>query len=212
MNAQSKVTISSPDSLPFIAVWNNVQLNQVPSFSITFREDMVGKVPVQLSFPSHPNLLVNQSVILKDQIATTFELDIVKGAHKLVPAAESSYTFSTINTPNQVPMNMESVVIDTLMLKAQANDQSDYEALKTQIASQSFESRKLENIQTYLQTHTISIEQLRYLMAQLSLEDRKLELLRTALPFVSEKSRLNEILEEFLLDKNKSKAKEMINQ
>ncbi len=57
-HAQSKVTISSPDSLPFIAVWNNVQLNQVPSFSITFRENIVGKVPVQLSFPSHPNLVV----------------------------------------------------------------------------------------------------------------------------------------------------------
>jgi hypothetical protein len=49
-------------------------------------------------------------------------------------------------------------------------------------------------------------------MAQLSLEDRKLELLRIALPSISDKSRLAEVTDEFLLDKNKEKARELLAQ
>jgi hypothetical protein len=49
-------------------------------------------------------------------------------------------------------------------------------------------------------------------MAQLSLEDRKLELLRLAVPRMTDKGRIMEVTEEFLLDKNKAKAREIVGQ
>lgn len=214
--AQSKITISAPDSLPFLAVWNNVAINQHPALSVTFREENTGKIPVQLSFPSRTDIAIQQTLTIKAQMAIVYEVSVVKGQHKLVPASENSYVFesaSPMATPPFTPLN-DSTSISDAAVSANANIPSNtaYEELKQAIAQQTFESRKLQLMTTYLQTEKLNVDQLRYLMAQLSLEDRKLELLRIALPSIPDKSRLTEVTEEFLLDKNKEKARELLAQ
>ena len=213
--AQSKITIASADSLPFIATWNTTVLNQTPVYSITFREDNVGKIPVLMSFPTRSEITIQQTLVIKPNMAVVFEVSMIKGTYKLVPASENTYAFVNSTLPVAAPpatSNLDAVSsTDSLQTGASASQEA-YEQLKTAIAQQTFESRKLALIQTYLQNESINIDQLRYLMAQLSLEDRKLELLKMAIPKVQDKSRLHEVADEFLLDKNKEKAKEMVAQ
>jgi hypothetical protein len=210
--AQAKVTITAPDSLSFIGTWNNAPLNQMPVNSISFRTDQLSKIPVQLTFPNQPSIQIMQTVNLKDQTAVSFELNKVKGAYKLVPASENTYVFPKNSVATAIVIESQPLLVDTMSIAATHIDQADYEFLKTQIASHTFEVRKLEVMGQYLQDHAINIDQLRFLMAQLSLEDRKLELLRLAVPKMTEKSRMMEVTEEFLLDKNKAKAREIVGQ
>jgi hypothetical protein len=211
-DAQAKVTISAPDSLSFIGTWNNAQLNQVPVNSISFRSDQLSKVPVQLTFPNQPAIQIMQTLNLKDQTAVSFELTKIKGAYKLVPASENTYTFPKNSAAQTIAIESQPLQIDTVAIAVTPIVQADYEFLKTQIASHTFEVRKLEVMNQYLQDHSLNIDQLRFLMAQLSLEDRKLELLRLAVPRMTDKSRIMEVTEEFLLDKNKAKAREIVGQ
>ncbi|MEN9639266.1 MAG: hypothetical protein RLZZ262_1134 [Bacteroidota bacterium] len=213
MTAQSKITITAPDSLPFIAVWKNVQLNQTPVYSVTFREDNAGKIPVTLSFPSHPQITVQQTILIKDKTAIGLEISVVKGQHKLVPTFENTYILETPATPEI----QKNAALDSLPTTATADsvlssptNNADYEDLKQDLTHQTFESRKLQLMINFLHQHSINVDQLRYLMAQLSLEDRKLELLKTALPSILDKTKLSEVTDEFLLDKNKEKARELI--
>lgn len=214
--AQSKITISAPDSLPFLAVWNNVAINQYPAYSITFREENGGKIPMHLSFPTRPDLAIQQTLTVKPQMAVVYEVSVVKGLHKLVPASENSYVFESlppVPLPPSTPATDSTTQHTNDTFSSQALPSNDaYEQLKQAIAQQTFESRKLVLMTNYLQTEKLNVDQLRYLMAQLSLEDRKLELLRIALPSISDKSRLAEVTDEFLLDKNKEKARELLAQ
>jgi Domain of unknown function (DUF4476) len=206
--SQTKVTISAPDSLPYIAVWNGVQLNQVAVNSITFQESISNKVPVQINFPSHPELNITQSIQLKANYAVILEPGLVKGVPKLVPASETSYQFTA---SNKVVQNIP-VVLDTLALEQAQLELDAYEELKIALSNQNFEARKMPLIETYLQQHVINVDQLRFILAQISMEDRKLEILRQAVPKVTDRKRLREMTDEFLLDKNKMKAEELIRQ
>lgn len=62
----------------------------------------------------------------------------------------------------------------------------------------------------FAEQNCIRVEQLRYMMAQLSTEDSKLKLLKTASVHVFDKSRLSLVQDDFFLEKNKVKAKEII--
>jgi hypothetical protein len=206
--SQTKVTISAPDSLPYIAVWNGVQMNQVALNSITFQEAVVSKVPVQISFPTHPEWNITQSIQLKANQAIVLEPNLVKGVPKLVPASEMSYQFtSPTNALQNTPVVLDTVALENAQMELEA-----YEQLKIALNNQNFEARKMPLIESYLQQHWVNVDQLRFILAQISMEDRKLDILRQALPKVTDRSRLPEMMDEFLLDKNKMKAQELIRQ
>lgn len=68
------------------------------------------------------------------------------------------------------------------------------------------ESRKLEIMKEYAGSQCITVSQLRQLLGKLMQEDNKLELLSTSISHIYNPDELNQVLEDFFLERSKTKA------
>lgn len=88
---------------------------------------------------------------------------------------------------------------------------SDFRIFTDQLKGAIFESKKLESMKSFVSTHCISVDQLRFLMAQLELEDNRFKLLEAGLNQIYDRDFLKTVEEDFFLEKNKQRVKALIN-
>jgi chaperonin cofactor prefoldin len=224
-SAQCKLTFLAHDSLAFLVSINNEKINNVPAVNITLANHAAGLALVQMSVPSNNKISVAQELNLKPGGSYAYELMKFKGKYRLQLVSES---MSIIEIAPVVELTepasqqlLEAMSVDSTLVNVVLNDSSlttrnqantaEMEALKAEISKINFEHKKLDALQKFTETHHLKVDQLSYLMAQLNLEDNKLKLLQTASENIIDKTNMNRLIGDFLLEKNKSKAKDIIN-
>ncbi len=212
-NAQSRLTITAPDTLAFQLNVNSNPVNTTLMTSCTFFLNEIGKQVFRATFSN--NTFIEQSIALKENTHATYEIRMIKGALRFALLSEASYI--------PVAPTGLSVVIDSASVPEEFTEgfdgapgcenpcsTEDFENLKTALKEVSTDTRRLEMTRTFAALHCLRVEQLRYLLSRIELEDHRLKLLEAAASNIYDRSRLNAVEDDFFLAKNKSRVREII--
>ena len=213
VHAQCRITIEAPDSLPFLFSVNDQQVNQLPVLSMTFNQSVAGKLNFKADFPARPELSFSQTLTVKKDAGVSYSIERSKGALKFVMTSEIVVTLSPDDLANaDIPHEAH----DSSSAVTHHNgcsplvDDATYRQMHAQAEEQHFEAKKLSTMSSFLSTNCIRVDQLQYMMSKLSQEDNKLALLAASKGHVYDTENIQSVLDEFFLDRNKSKAAEII--
>lgn len=213
MHSQVRFSLHSADSLPFILFLQGQQVNNMACHDITLADINSGKTQVKVNFGLNSDKVIDQVLNLKDQTQVGYEIRMVKNAWKLVLANEANYTGNSqvLIDSTQVAVDMPSAPIPAESGGCGAPMNSvDFDHLKRQLSEMHFEAKKVDTIKIVISSNCMSVEQLRYLLANLEMEENKLHILSACKGHVSDVSRLSSVTEDFFLEKNKQKARAIL--
>lgn len=207
--AQCRISIESPDSLPFLFSVNDLVVNQVPILSITLDQASAGKINFKADFPSRPELNFSQVMTIKKNAFVSYSIERNKGTLKFMLTGESeiSFPFLDLSAGEQSTADAPSERHSGCFPVA---DDAAYQEMLLLADAQHFESKKLSILSDFASTQCIRIEQLRFMMNKLTQEDNKLALLIASRDHIFDPEQAQQLLNEFFLAKNKAKATEII--
>jgi hypothetical protein len=207
--AQCRISIESPDSLPFLFSVNDLVVNQVPVLSITLDQASAGKINFKADFPSRAELNFSQVMTIKKNAFVSYSIERNKGTLKFILTGESeiSFPFLDISASEQSSADAPSERHSGCFPVA---DDAAYQEMLLLADVQHFESKKLSILSEFASTQCIRIEQLRFMMNKLTQEDNKLALLIASKDHIFDPEQAQQLLNEFFLAKNKAKATEII--
>ncbi len=204
LRGQAKLSFSVPDSLGFILSLNNDTINRRAVQELSLYTSLSGKINVRAIFPNSPRLEFQQVINVKPYTSVSFSLNYSKNAFKFSPGAE------TIIDPLQFPKYLKNTNQNTNLSTAKGcfpqSDQMMLESVLKSLEENTMESRKLEIMKEYAGSQCITVSQLRQLLGKLMQEDNKLELLSTSISHIYNPDELNQVLEDFFLERSKTKA------
>ncbi|MFM7233238.1 MAG: DUF4476 domain-containing protein [Flavobacteriales bacterium] len=210
--AQCRITIEAPDSLPFLFSVNDQQVNQLPVLAMTFNNGAAGKLNFKADFPSRPELSFAQTLTVKKDAGVSYSIERSKGALKFVLTSEIVVNVS----PNDLSNTIAATEADSAQAEPQHNgcsplvDDATYRQMHSLADEQHFEAKKLSTMITFIGTSCVRVDQLQYMMSKLSQEDSKLALLIASKDHIYDTENIRGVLDEFFLDRNKTKAVEII--
>lgn len=209
--AQVKLTVFAADSLPFVLYVQNEQINLKPVTEITLTALPAGKTSIKALVQGTSSASAEQVVSLKPQTQVSYEVKLVKTAWKIVPVSEAAWipvaekmaTDSAMVAPPVVETSSNSRCTEAISAEAM-------NALKSKIADQHFEAKKLELMKREIGGNCIKVDQLLYLLSLLEIEDNKLNLAESLIPQAFDTQRLNLLESAFFLDKNKVRIRQSV--
>jgi hypothetical protein len=202
MNSQVRIELNAPDTLPFLVEVNGHPINVHPCVKLVFDADTSGKCVFGFSFPNERSSNFEQSITLKKNTWTAFDLAMVKGAYKFVLGSESSFTPRALTEAlnnDTIPAtgSDEHLACDHLAGTA------EFEFMIEETRQVAFESRKLEMMKRFFESYCVRCEQLRFMIAQYSQEDYKLSLIQAAIGHLADPMKLHHLADDFFLERNK---------
>jgi len=214
MDAQVKLTVEAADTLAFRMKVDGQLITLSPVTSVSVPSLQAGKREVELSFSNGTQF--TQVLSLKDKVNYTYGFRETKGSFRLQILSEVNWT-PTIATGlrNAITDNGDDEGEEEVVLIEPGGcpdpvSENEFKALKKEMASTTFDAKRLEKMRGYVMTGCVRVDQLRYMLAQLEMEDHKLRLLQDAMGHVYDPSRLPAVLEEFFLEKNRDRAVNII--
>lgn len=211
LSAQVKLTVYAADSIPFVLHVQGEQINLKPVNEISFSGVPAGKTSIKAVLSGNVPATAEQTVILKPQTQVTYEVKMVKSSWKIVPVSEAAWVpvaEKTISDSATVAAPVEETSGNARCTEALSQDALN--TLKTKIADQHFEAKKLEIMKREVGASCLKVDQLMYLLSMLEIEDNKLNLAESFLPQVFDPQRLQTLETAFFLDKNKAKIRQSI--
>jgi hypothetical protein len=207
--AQCRISIESPDSLPFLFSINDLVVNQVPVLSMTLDQAGSGKLNFKAEFPGRPELSFSQVITVKKSAFVSYSIERNKGTLKFLLTSESEISFplSIVTNDEESSTNTPSTNHTGCFPVA---DDAEYQAMIVLADAQHFESKKLSMLSDFASAQCIRVEQLRFMMNKLTQEDSKLALLIASKDHIYDPEQAQQILNEFILAKNRAKAVEII--
>jgi hypothetical protein len=207
--AQCRISIEAPDSLPFLFSVNDRVVNQVPVLSITLDQAACGKTNFKVEFPARPELNFSQVVTIKKSAFVSYSIERSKGTLKFMLTSESEISFPYLDVSDN-----EQSSTDTPSTRHSGcfpvADDAAYQEMLVLADAQHFESKKLSILCDFANAQCIRVEQLRFMMNKLTEEDNKLALLIATKDHIYDPEQAQQVLNEFFLAKNKTKASEII--
>lgn len=225
--AQSRLSIRAADSLAFMLILGETNFNSLPCLSVTLDMNDNPAQAVTLKVPSHPEIVITQSLVLKKNTAHFYEIEKKKGKWKLVLKSESTIELSPAGpvteadvSPVQESATSPQAMNETPDQPADSTAQKGncaapvsvevFEAMIREVDQNVFESRKLEVMKNFVSSSCIRVEQMRYMISRLSMEDNKVILAKAGIPHIYDLNNLYRIEEDFFLEKNKARVHELI--
>lgn len=200
-SAQVRIELNAPDSLPFLVKVNASPINVQPCIKVVFDLDTSGKCQFSIQFPSNASLSFEQSITLKKNTWSAFDVGMAKGNLKLILGSESTFT-----PTNQPVVSIEPGVNPDTEWAAGCDKlagTAEFEFMIDETHQVAFESRKLEVMKKFLESYCVRCEQLRFMIAQLSQEDYKLALIQSAVGHLADPTKLHHLADDFFLERNK---------
>ncbi|MCC6600298.1 MAG: DUF4476 domain-containing protein [Crocinitomicaceae bacterium] len=211
--AQSRVTISSPDSLAFILTINDQKINNVPCTSITIERISAGKTTISMSCGTDRTLVINQQVMLKDQYHTTLDLRKIKNEFKVAMVSEVSVFFAPVLSTDSLTNRTAAVPVTSEYTgKKGCETPADpivFKELKSDLKGVHFESQKLKMMIVFCSSHCILTDQLYFLLSKLELEENKMSLLENSHKHIYDLDHIDRLSDLFFLEKNRKRVQEL---
>jgi Domain of unknown function (DUF4476) len=212
LHAQSRITIESPDSLPFLFSVNDQLVNQLPVLALTLDQPVSGKVNLKADFLHRPELTFSQVVTIKKGTLVNYAIERSKGSLKFILKSESIIDLAQ----TEIYSAAKPSLADSVAVEARHNgcyplaDDAEYRQMLATADEQHFESKKLGTMTAFTTANCIRVEQLRYMMSKLSQEDSKLALLSASKEHIYDPENMPKVIDEFFLARTKVKAQEII--
>ncbi|MFM7105238.1 MAG: DUF4476 domain-containing protein [Flavobacteriales bacterium] len=206
--SQAKLSFSVPDSLGLIISLNNDTINRKAVQEISFYTTLSGKLNIRAIFPHSPRLEFQQVINVKPYTSLSYLLNYSKSAFKFSAAVETPID------PQLFPKYLKATASSSNLTSVKGcfpqSDQMLLESVMKSLEQNTMESRKLEIMKEYAGSQCITVYQLRQLLGKLMQEDNKLELLSAAVSHIYDPGNLSEVLEDFFLERSKTKAASII--
>lgn len=206
--SQAELSFSGPDSLGFLIAINNDTINRKPVKEITFYSPLNGKQNIRVIFPFAPLLEFQQVINVKPYTSIHYSLGYAKNALKFISGSET--VIDPLRFPSYVHSSLPQAHTNSSRGCFPQSDQMLFESVLKSLENNTMESRKLEIMKEYAGSQCITVAQLRQLLGKLMQEDNKLDLLATAKSHIYNPEILGEVLEDFFLERSKSKAAQLI--
>ena len=212
--AQSKVAFHAPDSMTFLLSLNDVFVNNIPVSDITIVPVNAGKTKVKMTFANESVGTLEQILEIKDKSFLEYEVRKVKNKLQffllaespllITSAMDSSLAADSAATQHAIPEYSGSSKCSEPM------NEVDFAHVKTELGKCNFELTRFDYLKKTIPDQCWKVDQLRYLLSQLDMEDNKLKILELAKPSIYDFDRAQTITEDFFLERNKIKAKAIL--
>lgn len=214
-SAQTKVAFHAPDSMTFILIIQDTPINTVHASDITLIWPVTGKTKVKMDFLNPAMTDFEQFVEFKPAMFQEFEIRKVKNKMQYFTVAESPFALMVAPVSTDSTMSEMPAVPVPAEYAGQSNCQSpisdvDFQSLKNELHDLNFEVKKYEFLKSKLTENCFRVDQIRYMLAQLALEDNKIKLLEVGKASIYDFDRASQIVDDFFLDRNKNKAKAIL--
>lgn len=214
-SAQTKVAFHAPDSMTFILIIQDTPINSVHASDITLIWPITGKTKVKMDFHNPAMTDFEQFVEFKPLMFQEFEIRKVKNKMQYFTVAESPFAPVVPATPTDSLIAEMPAVASAPEYAGQSNCPSpisdvDFQTLKNELHALNFEVKKYEFLKSKLTENCFRVDQIRYMLAQLALEDNKIKLLEVGKASIYDFDRASQIVDDFFLDRNKNKAKALL--
>lgn len=213
--SQTKVAFHAPDSMSFVLIIQETPINSLHATDITLIWPMPGKTKVKMDFlnPEMPDF--EQFVEFKPLMFQEFEMRMVKNKMQYFTVAESPFTPVVSITPTDTVAAAMPAASAPAEYAGNSKCTSpisdvDFQTLKNELHALNFEVKKYEFLKSKLTENCFRVDQIRYMLAQLALEDNKIKLLEVGKASIYDFDRANQIVDDFFLDRNKNKAKAIL--
>jgi hypothetical protein len=213
MNAftQSKLIVSSPDSLSFLLFVDNAQMNTMPVSSIQISKLNMGKHSVKVVVQSQEALF---SLNAKNLISHSLSVSVVNNKLELVNSGElklQAKSFQFWNNSSLPVEEKDSVYVGKTGCEKPASAATS-DSIITVLKSKSFDTERKILARMQLEADCFLVKDIVGIISTIELEENRMDCISAAISHVYDLAAINELLELVILERNKESIRQKISQ
>lgn len=209
--AQSRLIVSSPDSLSFLLFVDNAQMNTAPVSSIQLSKLNVGKHNVKVVVQSQEVLL---SLTTKNLISHSLSVSVVNSKLELVPSGELKLQAKAFQYWKNG--SLPRLVKDSVYVGKKGCDKlaiaSEVDSIVLILKSKSFDTERKVVARGQLEADCYLVKDIIKIISTIELEEDRMDCIVAALGHVYDLAAINELLELVILERNKEALQQKISQ
>ena len=209
--AQSKLIVSSPDSLSFLLFVDNAQMNTAPVSSIQISKLNVGKHSIKVVVQSQESIF---SLNAKNLVSHSLSVSVVNNKLELVTSGElklQTKAFQFWNN-NSLPVEKkESVYVGKTGCETPASA-ATADSIISVLKSKSFDTERKMIARMQLESDCFLVKDVVGIISTIELEENRMDCISAALGHVYDLAAINDLLELLILERNKEAIRQKISQ
>jgi len=209
--AQSKLVVSSPDSLSFLLFVDNAQMNTAPVSSIQISKLNVGKHNIKVVVQSQESVF---SLNAKNLISHSLSVSVVNNKLELVTSGElklQAKSFQFWNN-NSLPVEEKgSVYVGKIGCEKPASA-ATADSIISVLKSKSFDTERKMIARMQLESDCFLVKDIVGIISTIELEENRMDCIGSALSQVYDLDAINELLGLVILERNKEAIQQKISQ
>ena len=209
--AQSRLIVSSPDSLSFLLFVDNAQINTVPVSAIHLSKLNVGKHNIKVVVQAQESLL---SLTTKNLISHSLSVSVVNSKLELLISGELKIQAKSFQ--NWKNGSLPSLVKDSVYVGKKGCEKpamaSKVDSIVSNLKSKSFDTERKMLARMQLEADCFLVKDIVKIISTIELEENRMDCIVSSLSQVYDIELINELLELVILERNKEAIQQKISQ
>ena len=209
--AQSRLIVSSPDSLSFLLFVDNAQINTVPVSAIHLSKLNVGKHNIKVVVQAQESLL---SLTTKNLISHSLSVSVVNSKLELLISGELKIQAKSFQ--NWKNGSLPSLVKDSVYVGKKGCEKpamaSKVDSIVSNLKSKSFDTERKMVARMQLEADCFLVKDIVKIISTIELEENRMDCIVSSLSQVYDIELINELLELVILERNKEAIQQKISQ
>ena len=207
--AQSRLIVSSPDSLSFLLFVDNAQINTVPVSAIHLSKLNVGKHNIKVVVQAQESLL---SLTTKNLISHSLSVSVVNSKLELLISGELKIQAKSFQ--NWKNGSLPSLVKDSVYVGKKGCEKpamaSKVDSIVSNLKSKSFDTERKMVARMQLEADCFLVKDIVKIISTIELEENRMDCIVSSLSQVYDIELINELLELVILERNKEAIQQKI--
>ena len=207
--AQSRLIVSSPDSLSFLLFVDNAQINTVPVSAIHLSKLNVGKHNIKVVVQAQESLL---SLTTKNLISHSLSVSVVNSKLELLISGELKIQAKSFQ--NWKNGSLPSLVKDSVYVGKKGCEKpamaSKVDSIVSNLKSKSFDTERKMLARMQLEADCFLVKDIVKIISTIELEENRMDCIVSSLSQVYDIELINELLELVILERNKEAIQQKI--
>jgi hypothetical protein len=209
--AQSRLIVSSPDSLSFLLFVDNAQINTVPVSAIHLSKLNVGKHNIKVVVQAQESLL---SLTTKNLISHSLSVSVVNSKLELLISGELKIQAKSFQ--NWKNGSLPSLVKDSVYVGEKGCEKpamaSKVDSIVSNLKSKSFDTERKMLARMQLEADCFLVKDIVKIISTIELEENRMDCIVASLTQVYDLAVISELLNLVILERNKEAIQQKISQ
>ena len=209
--AQSRLIVSSPDSLSFLLFVDNAQINTVPVSAIHLSKLNVGKHNIKVVVQAQESLL---SLTTKNLISHSLSVSVVNSKLELLISGELKIQAKSFQ--NWKNGSLPSLVKDSVYVGKKGCEKpamaSKVDSIVSNLKSKSFDTERKMVARMQLEADCFLVKDIVKIISTIELEENRMDCIVASLTQVYDLAVISELLNLVILERNKEAIQQKISQ